>query len=147
MACKEELEGPPAEEGEEGAAAAPAATSAVPASVAVPPLAIAILVTGTRGDVQPFIPLALALKEYGHRVRLATHATFRLVGQVQAAEGGEGWWTIGGGSAPAPTPMPCHLPPRPPGCRGCPAGALWRALGWSSSRWGATQRQAVGNRG
>lgn len=39
----------------------------------VPPLAILMLVVGTRGDVQPFIALALKLVEYGHRVRLATH--------------------------------------------------------------------------
>lgn len=28
------------------------------------------------GDVQPFIALGVALKRYGHRVRLATHDTF-----------------------------------------------------------------------
>ena len=43
----------------------------------VPPLAIAMLVCGTRGDVQPFLALALGLKQDGHRVRLATHATFK----------------------------------------------------------------------
>lgn len=42
-----------------------------------PPLQIAILVTGTRGDVQPFIPIARRLARDGHRVRLATHAVFR----------------------------------------------------------------------
>lgn len=43
----------------------------------VPPLAIAMLVCGTRGDVQPFLALALGLKKDGHRVRLATHAIFK----------------------------------------------------------------------
>ena len=43
----------------------------------VPRLAIVILIVGTRGDVQPFIALAKALLAYGHRVRLATHETFR----------------------------------------------------------------------
>src|SRR5262249_31385227 len=43
----------------------------------VPSLAIAILIVGSRGDVQPFIPIAQCLKRDGHRVRLATHAPFR----------------------------------------------------------------------
>ncbi len=30
-------------------------------------------VVGTRGDVQPFIGIGLRLKEFGHRVRLASH--------------------------------------------------------------------------
>lgn len=40
-------------------------------------LKIAILVVGTRGDVQPFIAMAKRLQEFGHHVRLATHANFR----------------------------------------------------------------------
>src|SRR5262245_48425670 len=43
----------------------------------VPALAIAIMVVGSRGDVQPFIPIAQRLVRDGHRVRLATHAPFR----------------------------------------------------------------------
>src|SRR5215470_1639909 len=43
----------------------------------IPALAIAILVVGSRGDVQPFIPIAQRLARDGHRVRLATHAVFR----------------------------------------------------------------------
>ncbi|WOL18783.1 sterol 3-beta-glucosyltransferase UGT80B1 isoform X2 [Canna indica] len=57
----------------------------------IPQLEIAILVVGTRGDVQPFIALAKKLQaiwlqsmmeiiffqEFGHHVRLATHANFR----------------------------------------------------------------------
>jgi hypothetical protein len=40
-------------------------------------LNIVIQVAGSRGDVQPFIALGTALqREYGHRVRLATHAAF-----------------------------------------------------------------------
>ncbi|KAJ0286971.1 hypothetical protein CBS470a_005662 [Colletotrichum nupharicola] len=42
----------------------------------VPPLNVVIQVVGSRGDVQPFIALGTALRRYGHRVRLATHATF-----------------------------------------------------------------------
>jgi len=44
---------------------------------AVPELAIAILIVGSRGDVQPFLPIAQRLAQDGHRVRLATHAVFR----------------------------------------------------------------------
>ena len=43
----------------------------------VPALAIAILIVGSRGDVQPFLPIAQRLASDGHRVRLATHAVFR----------------------------------------------------------------------
>lgn len=39
-------------------------------------LDIVIQVVGSRGDVQPFIALGTELQEHGHRVRLATHATF-----------------------------------------------------------------------
>ncbi len=51
---------------------APVALGATP-----PPLTIAILVTGTRGDVQPFVGIGRRLQRDGHRVRLATHAVFR----------------------------------------------------------------------
>ncbi|KAI9820095.1 MAG: hypothetical protein M1832_003802 [Thelocarpon impressellum] len=43
-----------------------------------PPMNVVIHVVGSRGDVQPFIALGKELKErYNHRVRLATHATFK----------------------------------------------------------------------
>lgn len=38
---------------------------------------ITLLASGTRGDVQPFVALALALQERGLDVRVATHANFR----------------------------------------------------------------------
>lgn len=43
----------------------------------VPALNIVIQVVGSRGDVQPFVSLGLTLKQFGHRVRIATHATFQ----------------------------------------------------------------------
>lgn len=43
----------------------------------VPPLNICIMVVGTRGDVQPFIALGRGLKEYGHRIRIASHSVYR----------------------------------------------------------------------
>lgn len=36
-----------------------------------------VQIVGSRGDVQPFISLGLALKNFGHRVRIATHPTFQ----------------------------------------------------------------------
>lgn len=43
----------------------------------IPRISIVLLIVGTRGDVQPFIALGQALLADGHRVRLATHNTFR----------------------------------------------------------------------
>jgi hypothetical protein len=40
-------------------------------------LNIVIQVVGSRGDVQPFVALGNELQRDGHRVRLATHNTFR----------------------------------------------------------------------
>ncbi|EDN98665.1 hypothetical protein SS1G_13524 [Sclerotinia sclerotiorum 1980 UF-70] len=42
-----------------------------------PKLNIVVMVIGSRGDIQPFLKLGKCLKEYGHRVRIATHPAFR----------------------------------------------------------------------
>jgi sterol 3beta-glucosyltransferase len=42
-----------------------------------PRLNIVLQVVGSRGDVQPFVALALELQSSGHRVRLATHPVFK----------------------------------------------------------------------
>ncbi|XVF37196.1 hypothetical protein REPUB_Repub19eG0125200 [Reevesia pubescens] len=51
-------------------------TSFYETNKSIPRLNIAILVVGTRGDVQPFLAMAKRLQEFGHHVRLATHANF-----------------------------------------------------------------------
>jgi UDP:flavonoid glycosyltransferase YjiC (YdhE family) len=44
----------------------------------IPKLNIVIMVIGSRGDIQPFLKIGKILKEkYGHRVRIATHPTFK----------------------------------------------------------------------
>ncbi|KAK0123702.1 hypothetical protein ONS95_008712 [Cadophora gregata] len=58
-----------------------------------PPLNVVIQVVGSRGDVQPFVALGKVLKEtYGHRVRLATHPTFKIF----VEENGLEFFSIGG---------------------------------------------------
>jgi len=42
-----------------------------------PKLNIVVMVIGSRGDIQPFLKLGKNLREYGHRVRIATHPAFK----------------------------------------------------------------------
>lgn len=43
-----------------------------------PKLNIVIMIIGSRGDIQPFLEIGRILRhDYGHRVRIATHPTFR----------------------------------------------------------------------
>jgi hypothetical protein len=61
-----------------------------------PPLNIVIHVVGSRGDVQPFVALGIELKNrYKHRVRLATHGTFKIF----VEENGLEFFNIGGDPA------------------------------------------------
>jgi UDP:flavonoid glycosyltransferase YjiC (YdhE family) len=57
-------------------------------------LNIAILIVGSRGDVQPFIPIAQLLSKppYGHRVRICTHPAFKDFVESQGVE----FFNIGG---------------------------------------------------
>lgn len=61
----------------------------------IPPLNINIQVVGSRGDVQPFIALGVALKEDGHRVRISTHAQFANVVKSSGLE----FFDVGGDPA------------------------------------------------
>ena len=57
---------------------------------------VVIHVVGSRGDVQPFVSLGQVLKNtYGHRVRLATHPTFKKF----VEENGLEFFSIGGDPA------------------------------------------------
>lgn len=61
-----------------------------------PRLNIVIHVVGSRGDVQPFVALGIELKKsYGHRIRLATHGTFKKF----VEENGLEFFEIGGDPA------------------------------------------------
>lgn len=61
-----------------------------------PPLNVVIHVVGSRGDVQPFVALGQVLqKTYGHRVRLATHPTFKTFVEDNGLE----FFSIGGDPA------------------------------------------------
>lgn len=74
----------------------PPALSGVAGQVPPPPLNVVIHVVGSRGDVQPFVALGKVLREtYGHRVRLATHGTFRTF----VEENGLEFFSIGGDPA------------------------------------------------
>lgn len=56
----------------------PESLGGAPGQEPPPPLNVVIHVVGSRGDVQPFVALGKVLKNtYGHRVRLATHPTFK----------------------------------------------------------------------
>ncbi|KAG8934417.1 hypothetical protein FRC01_003090 [Tulasnella sp. 417] len=65
------------------------------ASSQAPPMSIVIMIVGSRGDVQPYIALGNHLKEYGHRVRIATHETFRKM----VRDAGQEFQSIGGDPA------------------------------------------------
>ncbi|KAI1815894.1 glycosyltransferase family 1 protein [Poronia punctata] len=55
----------------------PSSYTTAPEDERIPKLNIVIMVIGSRGDAQPFLKIGKVLKEYGHRVRIATHSAFR----------------------------------------------------------------------
>ncbi|KAL9947145.1 hypothetical protein ACHAQF_000275 [Verticillium nonalfalfae] len=57
-----------------------------PTSTPPPNLNILIQVIGSRGDIQPFAAFGHELQKHGHRVRLATHDTFRTFVQSAGLE-------------------------------------------------------------
>jgi hypothetical protein len=74
----------------------PPALGGLPGQTPPPKLNVVIHVVGSRGDVQPFVALGKVLvSTYGHRVRLATHPTFK--GFVE--ENGLEFFSIGGDPA------------------------------------------------
>lgn len=56
---------------------APASAPSMHETIRRPRLNIVIMVIGSRGDIQPFMQIGRKLKEYGHRVRIATHPAFK----------------------------------------------------------------------
>jgi hypothetical protein len=74
----------------------PESLGGAPGQEPPPPLNVVIHVVGSRGDVQPFVALGKILKEtYNHRVRLATHPTFKDF----VTENGLEFFNIGGDPA------------------------------------------------
>lgn len=73
-------------------------------SSVVPRMNVAILITGSRGDVQPFIALGQRLKKlFNHRVRICTHPTFKTF----VEENGLEFYSIGGDPAKLMAYMVC----------------------------------------
>ncbi|GAB1310849.1 hypothetical protein MFIFM68171_01059 [Madurella fahalii] len=67
-----------------------------PGQTPPPRLNVVIQIVGSRGDVQPFVALGQVLRDtYGHRVRLATHVTFKSF----VEENGLEFFNIGGDPA------------------------------------------------
>ncbi len=57
-----------------------------------PALNVVMQVVGSRGDIQPFLSVALQLQTFGHRVRIATHQIF----QPLVEDAGLEFFNIGG---------------------------------------------------
>ncbi|KAI0023776.1 hypothetical protein F4780DRAFT_785565 [Xylariomycetidae sp. FL0641] len=74
----------------------PPSLGGLPGQTPPPQLNVVIQIVGSRGDVQPFVALGQILKDtYGHRVRIATHGTFKNF----VEENGLEFFSIGGDPA------------------------------------------------
>ena len=74
----------------------PSSLGGLPGQTPPPRLNVVIQIVGSRGDVQPFVALGKVLKDtYGHRIRIATHATF----QSFVEDNGLEFFSIGGDPA------------------------------------------------
>ena len=81
------------EQGPSPPAYIPPSLGGAPGQTPPPRLNVVIQIVGSRGDVQPFVALGKVLKAtYGHRVRIATHATF----QKFVEDNGLEFFSIGG---------------------------------------------------
>ena len=65
-------------------------------NIKTPKLSIVVMVIGSRGDIQPFLKLGKCLKEYGHRVRIATHPAFK---EFVENDSGLEFFSVGGDPA------------------------------------------------
>ena len=55
----------------------PASVESIPGAKDVMPLHFVIFLTGSRGDVQPYIALGSKMRTMGHRITIAAHKCFR----------------------------------------------------------------------
>ena len=70
--------------------------STLTSDIPTPRMNIVIMVIGSRGDIQPFLRIGKDLKEFGHRVRLATHPAFK---EFVEKDSGLEFFSVGGDPA------------------------------------------------
>ncbi|KAH7346661.1 hypothetical protein BKA65DRAFT_429215 [Rhexocercosporidium sp. MPI-PUGE-AT-0058] len=73
-----------------------ASSETITSDIPRPKLNIVVMVIGSRGDIQPFLKLGKNLKEYGHRVRIATHPAFK---EFVEKDSGLEFFSVGGDPA------------------------------------------------
>ncbi|KAL2069737.1 hypothetical protein VTL71DRAFT_14416 [Oculimacula yallundae] len=73
-----------------------ASSETIASDIPRPKLNIVVMVIGSRGDIQPFLRLGKNLKEYGHKVRIATHPAFK---EFVEKDSGLEFFSVGGDPA------------------------------------------------